>query len=89
MRAIYHIRHLQGLRLHDIYIPGFMKIGAGVQAILRLCPRNLNGCCLGITDVRDLLCTFLRCPMWHDLCTRFLENRFRHLSDITVITATI
>jgi hypothetical protein len=37
-----------------IYIPSFMKIGTGVQAILRFCLRRLRGCNVGITDGRDL-----------------------------------
>jgi hypothetical protein len=37
-----------------IYIPSFMKIGKGIQAILRFCLRNLIGCNVGITDGRDL-----------------------------------
>jgi hypothetical protein len=36
-----------------IYLPSFMKIGTGVQAILRFCLRNLKGCDVGITDGRD------------------------------------
>jgi hypothetical protein len=36
------------------YIPGFMKIVTGVQAILRFFHRNVRGCSVGITDVRDL-----------------------------------
>jgi hypothetical protein len=36
-----------------IYIPSFMKIGTGVQVILRFCLRNLRGCNVGITDGRD------------------------------------
>jgi hypothetical protein len=40
-----------------IYIPGFKKIGTGVQAILRFCLRNLRGCNVDITDGRDLLIT--------------------------------
>jgi hypothetical protein len=39
---------------HDTYIPSFMKIGTGIQAILRLCRRNLRGCNVGITEGRDL-----------------------------------
>jgi hypothetical protein len=35
-------------------IPGFMKIGIGVQAILRFSFRNVRGCDAGITDWRDL-----------------------------------
>jgi hypothetical protein len=37
-----------------IYVPSFLKIGAGIQAILRFWLSNLNGCNAGITDVRDL-----------------------------------
>jgi hypothetical protein len=32
----------------------FMKIGTGVQAVLRFCLRNLRGCNVGITDGKDL-----------------------------------
>jgi uncharacterized protein YraI len=37
-----------------IYIPSFVKIGTGVQAIVRFCLRNLRGCNVDITDGRDL-----------------------------------
>jgi hypothetical protein len=37
-----------------IYIPSFVKIGIGAQAILSLGLRNLRGCNVGITDGRDL-----------------------------------
>jgi hypothetical protein len=40
-----------------IYIPSFMKIVMGVQAILWFCLRNLKGCSAGITDWRS--CSFL------------------------------
>jgi hypothetical protein len=33
-----------------IYVPNFMKIGSGVQAILRFCLRNLIVSNVGITD---------------------------------------
>jgi hypothetical protein len=33
-----------------IYTPSFMKIGTGVQAILRFCLSNLRGCEVGITE---------------------------------------
>jgi hypothetical protein len=36
------------------YLICFMKIGTGVQAILRLSLRNLRGCNAGITDGKDL-----------------------------------
>jgi hypothetical protein len=38
----------------SIYLPSFMKIGSGVQAILRFCFRNLRCFNVGITDGRDL-----------------------------------
>jgi hypothetical protein len=37
-----------------IYLPSFMKIATGVQAILRFCLKNLEGCNVGITEVSDL-----------------------------------
>jgi hypothetical protein len=37
-----------------ICIPNFMKTGAGVQAILRFCFRNLRGRNVDITEGRDL-----------------------------------
>jgi hypothetical protein len=33
-----------------IYVPNFMKFGAGVQAILRFCLRNLRDCNVGIMN---------------------------------------
>jgi uncharacterized protein YraI len=37
-----------------IYLPSFIEIGTGVQAILRFCLSNFDGCNVGITDRRDL-----------------------------------
>jgi hypothetical protein len=37
-----------------MYIPSFMKIGTGVQAILRLYLRNLRGYNVDITGGKDL-----------------------------------
>jgi hypothetical protein len=37
-----------------IYVPCFMKIDKGIQAILRFCLRNSIGCNVGITNGRDL-----------------------------------
>jgi hypothetical protein len=37
-----------------IYIPSFMKNGAGVQASLRFSFGNLRGCNVGITDMRNV-----------------------------------
>jgi hypothetical protein len=39
-----------------IYVPGFMKNGAGVETILRTSFRNLKGCNIDITDGNDLYC---------------------------------
>jgi hypothetical protein len=36
------------------YLPSFMKIGTGVQAILRPFLRNLKGCNVGIIKRSDL-----------------------------------
>jgi uncharacterized protein YraI len=43
-----------------MYVPSFMKIAAGVQAILRFCVRNLKGCNVSITNGRDLRSAPLR-----------------------------
>jgi hypothetical protein len=43
-----------------IYLPSFIKIDTGLQAILRFCVRNLTGCNVGITDGRDLRSAPLR-----------------------------
>jgi hypothetical protein len=37
-----------------IHLPSFMKIGSGVQLILKLLPLQLQGCSVGITDERNL-----------------------------------
>jgi hypothetical protein len=37
-----------------IFSPSFMKIGTGVQAVLRFCLRNLKGCNVGISDVEEI-----------------------------------
>jgi hypothetical protein len=37
-----------------IYLPSFMKVGAGVQVILRFFLGDFKGCNVGITDGRDL-----------------------------------
>jgi hypothetical protein len=49
IERMYEVCHLCRI----IYIPGFMNIGRGVQAILRFCLRNFRGCNTGNTDVRD------------------------------------
>jgi uncharacterized protein YraI len=37
-----------------VYISNFMKIGSGIQVILRFCLSNLRGCNVGITGDMDL-----------------------------------
>jgi hypothetical protein len=37
-----------------IYVPSFMEMGTGVQAILRFCFSTLRGCDVGIADGRDV-----------------------------------
>jgi hypothetical protein len=43
------------LALHDkIHFRSFMKIGTGVQAILRFCINNFKCCNVGINDLKEL-----------------------------------
>jgi hypothetical protein len=37
-----------------IYVPSVLKIGIGVQRVLRFCLSNLRGCNVGVIDRRDL-----------------------------------
>jgi hypothetical protein len=37
-----------------VFLPNSIKIGVGIQAILRFCLRKLEGCNVGITNARDL-----------------------------------
>jgi hypothetical protein len=37
-----------------IYIPNFVKIGTGIQAILRFYLRNMKYCKVSVTDRKDL-----------------------------------
>jgi hypothetical protein len=48
------VRRWAGIRWHDIY---HTKIN---EVISRFCLRNLRGCNVGITDVRNLLCMSMR-----------------------------
>jgi hypothetical protein len=43
-----------------IYVPSFMKIGTGIQAISRFFLRNFRGCNVGITEGRGFLIMPLR-----------------------------
>jgi hypothetical protein len=42
------------------FLPSFMKTGTGVQAILRFCLSNLNGCNVNITAGKELWSAALR-----------------------------
>jgi hypothetical protein len=53
VRGIYNVRHWDGVS-GMIFLPSIMKIGTGLQAILRFCLRNLRGSNVGITGGRDL-----------------------------------
>jgi hypothetical protein len=37
-----------------MYLTSFVKIGTGVQGVLRFCFRNMKACNDGITDGQDL-----------------------------------
>jgi hypothetical protein len=39
----------------DIYLPSFRKMCTGVQAILRFCLSDLNGCNVGTADKKELM----------------------------------
>jgi hypothetical protein len=53
-----------------IFLPSFMKICAGVQAILRFRLSNMNGCNVGITDE-----VHRRAGLrWHDILTKFHKD---------------
>jgi hypothetical protein len=54
MTGIYDICHWYGLRWHDVYISSFLKTVIGVQATLRFCLSNLNGCNVCIADGKKL-----------------------------------
>jgi hypothetical protein len=72
-----------------IYLPSFMKIGKGVQAILRFCLSNLKGCNVGIIDEGTYDIHRRNGLRWLDIRTKFYDDRFRHLSNIMDITAAI
>jgi hypothetical protein len=57
LRGTYDARHWEDT---SVMISSFMKIGTGVQEILRFCLRYMRGCNSGITDGRDLWITPLR-----------------------------
>jgi hypothetical protein len=71
IEGIYEVCRWDGFILHDIRIKlsSFMKMGTGVQAILRFSLRNIKGCNSGITDGRDVWSTPLR---WNQV-SRFMK----------------
>jgi hypothetical protein len=81
MIRIYGVRHWEGLRWHDIYIQISMNIGTGVQAILRSCLSNLNGCNVGITDGSESQVRRWDRLRWHDKPTTFHEDWYGRSSN--------
>jgi hypothetical protein len=77
MRWIYAI-HLEMVSCGMIYIPSFMKISRGLQAILRFCLSNFKGCNVGIIDgwIDEVRC--LHGFTCHDIRNNFPEDWFRH-----------
>jgi hypothetical protein len=53
MEGIYKA-HLEMVSRGIIYVPSFVKIRKGFQAILRFGLRNLRGFNVGVTDGREL-----------------------------------
>jgi hypothetical protein len=72
-----------------IHVLSFIKIDKGIQAILKFCLSNLNDCNVGITDEEIYDVHRSNGLRWHDIRTKFYDDRLRHLSNIMEITATI
>jgi hypothetical protein len=60
-----------------IYLPSFMKSGTDIQAILRFCLRNLNGCNIGIIDGCYEVCR-LYALMCTDIHIKIHKDWFSH-----------
>jgi hypothetical protein len=56
------------------YLWSFMKIGAGIQAMLRFWLSNLNSCNVGVTDGKDYEVHRWDRLRWHDTLTKFHED---------------
>jgi hypothetical protein len=86
MGRIYDVCRWDELRWHDTYIPSFMTIGSGIQLILRVHPKNLGGCGVGITVGGDLYCTTLRWPQvaWY-MHAKCHEDWYRCSSNTKVL----
>jgi hypothetical protein len=57
------------------YTASIMTISSGIQAILRLLPKKLRGCSVGITKGGRSM-KFCHCDsfMWHDIHTKCHED---------------
>jgi hypothetical protein len=55
INGTYGVWILDGFIWHMAYIPSFMKINGGFQAVLRFILRNLRGCNTGSINGRGLL----------------------------------
>jgi hypothetical protein len=60
-----------------------------VQTMLKFCLSNLRDCNVGITDGRYLQSGHWDGLWWHDIGTKLHDDRFRHSSNIEVITSKI
>jgi hypothetical protein len=72
-----------------MYVPGFMKTGSGVEAILRFSSASWKiGMLVFLTgEICEMRCwNRLR---WHDKHTKLHDDWFRHWSDIKINIATI
>jgi hypothetical protein len=84
------MKHAVEIALHGmINVRAFMEIGRGIQAILRFCFRNLKDCNVGITAGMDICSMPFNGLRWDDIHTKFHDDRFRDLANMTVIIATI
>jgi hypothetical protein len=71
--VIYEV-HLHIVSSGLIYIPGFMKSGTYVQAVLGSCLRNLRGCDVDITDEKEIYEVRHRVGLrYHDIHSKFLK----------------
>jgi hypothetical protein len=62
-----------------------MKIGTGIQAMLRLCLRNLRGFNVGISDGKDLRYTPFRYLHVARYSYQFHEDLYRRSSNVKVM----
>jgi hypothetical protein len=72
-----------------IKIPSFIKIGTGVQAILRFSSAVWKAIMLVLLMDKLFKSAIEVGWKWRDIHAKFRDDRFRHLSNITVVTARI